>query len=62
MSISDPAVLRWRRSSRSNGAGNECVEIALVGAAAAIRDSKNRFGGLLMIDEHGWEQLRSSVR
>ncbi|MFD9704288.1 DUF397 domain-containing protein [Lentzea sp. NPDC059081] len=33
----------WRKSSRSNGGGNgNCVEIALDGSAARIRDSKGR--------------------
>ncbi|MFJ8966618.1 DUF397 domain-containing protein [Lentzea sp. NPDC102401] len=31
----------WRKSSRSNGGGNgDCVEIALDGVTARIRDSK----------------------
>lgn len=33
----------WRKSSRSNGGGNgNCVEIALDGSAARIRDSKGQ--------------------
>ncbi|RDI22991.1 DUF397 domain-containing protein [Lentzea flaviverrucosa] len=33
----------WRKSSRSNGAENsDCVEIALDGPAARVRDSKGR--------------------
>ena len=33
----------WRKSSRSNGGGNgNCVEIALDGPAARIRDSKGQ--------------------
>lgn len=33
----------WRKSSRSNGGGNgDCVEIALDGSAALIRDSKGQ--------------------
>ncbi|MEV6712522.1 DUF397 domain-containing protein [Lentzea sp. NPDC051208] len=33
----------WRKSSRSNAGDNtECVEIALDGSAARIRDSKGR--------------------
>ncbi|GGN04351.1 hypothetical protein GCM10011609_49540 [Lentzea pudingi] len=33
----------WRKSSRSNGAqGSDCVEIALDGSAARIRDSKGQ--------------------
>lgn len=31
----------WRKSSRSNGGGNgACVEVALDGAGARLRDSK----------------------
>ena len=33
----------WRKSSRSNNGGNgNCVEVALNGQAARVRDSKNR--------------------
>lgn len=33
----------WRKSSRSNGGGDgACVEIAVDGSAARIRDSKGR--------------------
>ncbi|MDX3657827.1 DUF397 domain-containing protein [Streptomyces sp. ID05-26A] len=33
----------WRKSSRSNNGGNgSCVEIALNGSIARVRDSKNR--------------------
>lgn len=33
----------WRKSSRSNGAqGADCVEVALSGSAARIRDSKGQ--------------------
>ncbi|MGW4208214.1 DUF397 domain-containing protein [Lentzea sp. NPDC004789] len=33
----------WRKSSRSNNGGNgNCVEIALNGAVARVRDSKNK--------------------
>jgi hypothetical protein len=33
----------WRKSSRSNNGGNgSCVEIALTGSVARVRDSKNQ--------------------
>jgi len=30
----------WRKSSRSNNNGGSCVEVAAIGEAIAIRDSK----------------------
>jgi uncharacterized protein DUF397 len=36
----------WRKSSRSNGAQN-CVELAHVAEAMAVRDSKNPTGPVL---------------
>jgi hypothetical protein len=56
------ADLRWRKSSRSNGQGNECVEVARVANATAIRDSKNPGGGRLLISGPAWERFSSAVR
>jgi hypothetical protein len=44
----------WRKSSHSGG-GNQCVEVAKVGAAVAIRDSKNPGGGHLVIGAAEWQ-------
>jgi hypothetical protein len=49
----------WRKSSRSNGGGNECVEIAFVAGMTALRDSKNPDGGALVLRSTGWLALRS---
>jgi hypothetical protein len=41
---------RWRKSSFSSGGGDDnCVEIAFVGPAAAVRDSKNPGGPVLIL-------------
>jgi hypothetical protein len=39
----DLSDARWRTSSRSQATGN-CVEVAFIGARAAVRDSKNLDG------------------
>jgi hypothetical protein len=50
MSTVDLIGERWHRSSFSNGeGGSNCVEVAFVGAVAALRDSKNPDGPVLMM-------------
>jgi len=42
----------WRKSSRSSGGGNaQCVEIALTGAVAVVRDSKNPAGPTIALPD-----------
>ena len=44
--------MRWRKSSFSGGEGggnDSCVEIALTDEAAAVRDSKNTSGPILVL-------------
>jgi hypothetical protein len=55
--------VNWRKSSRSNGEGNQCVEIAsLTGGAAAIRDSKDPASGAIMLASSTWDGLRAILR
>ncbi|ANZ38585.1 DUF397 domain-containing protein [Lentzea guizhouensis] len=54
--------LRWRKSSRSSASGPDCVEIALVSAGAAVRDSKNADGAQLRFGSAGWESFLSAAR
>ena len=57
----DAARAMWRKSSYSN-AGNQCVEVAQIGAAVAVRDSKNPGGGHLTLDAAGWKALLDRVK
>ncbi|MFG1879936.1 DUF397 domain-containing protein [Sphaerisporangium sp. NPDC049003] len=52
----------WRKSSRSQGQGNNCVEVARVDDRYALRDSKNRDGGSLIIDRAGWNAFLGECR
>ncbi|MGW4466971.1 DUF397 domain-containing protein [Micromonospora sp. NPDC004704] len=45
----------WRKSSRSNGAGGECVEVAdNVSGHVLVRDTKDRDGGTLAFGPAAW--------
>ena len=60
MSGSDklPNNVVWHKSSRSNGDGNVCVEIAFLPGLAAARDSKNPAGGALVVPARAWQLFR----
>lgn len=40
----------WRKSSRSNTQGGDCVELAALSGSVGIRDSKNPAGPILSVD------------
>jgi hypothetical protein len=49
-------VAVWRKSSRSNGnGGNNCVEVADLGSAVAVRDSKDPHGPALVFAPNEWD-------
>lgn len=52
----------WRKSSYSDGAGGECVEIALAAEVVGVRDSKNAAGPALVLEQSGWDAFRRTVR
>jgi hypothetical protein len=57
----DITTLQWRKSSYS-GSGNNCVEVASVAGACAVRDSKNPDGGHLVFDAEDWEAFISGIK
>jgi hypothetical protein len=52
---------RWRKSSYSGG-GNNCVEVAEVSAARAVRDSKNPDGENLIFRADVWEAFIADIK
>ena len=53
----DLSKAHWRKASRSSASGSDCVELADVSGAVAIRDSKNPEGPALVLSSSGWEKL-----
>jgi hypothetical protein len=57
----DSAV--WKKSSRSNGnGGNNCVEVANLDAAVAVRDSKDPSGPALIFNSATWTAFLNSAK
>lgn len=53
----------WFKSSYSGGgSGSECVEVAALVGGAAIRDSKNKAGGMLRLPSAQMAQFVASVK
>ncbi|GLZ38430.1 DUF397 domain-containing protein [Actinokineospora sp. NBRC 105648] len=50
----------WRKSSKSSGNG-ECVEVALLAGAAAVRDSKIPDGEPVLLSRPGFAALVAHV-
>ena len=50
----DLSAAVWRKSRRSGPYSDNCVEVAFVGGAVALRDSKNRDGAVLLFTPEEW--------
>ncbi|KHD76365.1 regulator [Actinoplanes utahensis] len=51
----DLSRARWFKSSRSGPGRDDCVEVAFVGEAIAVRDSKNPAGAALIFTAAEWD-------
>lgn len=59
----DLAGAVWKKSSRSNGnGGNNCVEVAQLDTAIAVRDSKDPSGPALIFGSASWTEFLNSAK
>ena len=49
----DSTGAKWFKSSRSGG-GKDCVEVAMLDQAVAVRDSKNPAAAVLVFEPGEW--------
>lgn len=57
----DLTLAQWFTSSRSSGNGN-CVEVAFVDGKVAVRDTKDRAGGVLGFAGSDWDAFVAGVK
>lgn len=58
----DLSTATWRKSSYSSGGGNQCVEVAVMPSAIAIRDSKNPAGPVHIISRDAFRDLITRIK
>ncbi|GAA2076235.1 DUF397 domain-containing protein [Actinomadura alba] len=52
----------WRKSTCSDGSGNDCVEAARLPGAVGLRDSKNPDAGHLTITPAAFAELLNRIQ
>jgi hypothetical protein len=52
----------WHKSSRSGGTGGNCVEVANLDVAVAVRDSKAPDNGTLVFDRSEWAMFLNATK
>jgi hypothetical protein len=57
----DAAVV-WRKSTRSGGGNNECVEVAIAPGGVLVRDSKDPDGEHLRLARRAWADFLVAVK
>lgn len=59
----DLSRAEWRKSSRSNGNGGACVEVARnLPCVVAVRDSKDPHGPALLFSPDGWRDFVGGIK
>jgi len=58
----DLSKAQWRKSTRSGGNTDMCVEVAFVGEGIAVRDSKDTTGPVLIFNRGEWDAFVGGVK
>jgi hypothetical protein len=60
--MEDAIDLRWRKSSYSGNGGGDCVEVATLPDALAVRDSKDKSGPVLRFGADAWRAFTETIK
>jgi Domain of unknown function (DUF397) len=52
----------WRKSNRSGPSSDNCVEVAFVDGAIAVRDSKHPDGPVLLFTQAEWDAFVAGAK
>ena len=55
-------MTEWRKSSRSNTSGGDCVEVASIAGNIGVRDSKTVGAGYLSLDPVDFARLVDRIK
>lgn len=55
-------MINWRKSSRSDAHGNDCVEVAQLPGVIGVRDSKNPQGPHLSVTAGVFAALANKIK
>ncbi|WP_329519515.1 DUF397 domain-containing protein [Spirillospora sp. NBC_01491] len=58
----DISKTRWRKSSRSSGGGQNCVEVARMGGSVMIRDSKDEASPVHLLPSAAFRMLVGRIK
>jgi hypothetical protein len=58
----DMTAVAWRTSSYSGSNGGTCVEVATVGPAVGVRDSKHPDSPLLTFTADNWQAFTAQLK
>jgi hypothetical protein len=53
---------QWRKSSRSSGGSNNCIEAAVRPRLVGVRDTKDRAGGHLAVSGESWAAFLADLK
>lgn len=62
MAGTDHSLTAWRKSTYSGSGGSNCVEVGAAGATVLVRDTKDRDGAVINVEDGVWQRFTSFLK